>query len=219
MKFRKDIQKIGDSKDTHVAISQKGIEISHKGEPISGTASTGYVYLLVDCSASMAGDKIKYAKKGALNFGKDALIKGYFTGLIRFDSSAKLVCEPYKDLSMLEKAMAKLEVGDTTHMAKAINLAHNLLKNLSGTRVIVIVTDGMPNGAGDPQTTLYAAEEAKKAGIEIIAIGTDDADQELLKRLASRKDLGVKVSSKHLEKTIIDSAKLLPSGKRGLAKK
>jgi Mg-chelatase subunit ChlD len=218
MKIRKDIKKIGDSKDTHVAISRKGIEISHRGEPISGTASTGYVYLLVDCSASMEGDKVKQAKRGALNFAKDALDKGYFTGLIKFDSSARLVCEPYKDLSVLEKAIAKLEVGDTTHMAKAINLAHNLLKNLSGSRVIVIVTDGMPNGSGDPQMTLHAAEDAKKVGIEIIAIGTDDADQELLKRLASRKDLGVKVPSKNLEKTITNSAQLLPSGSKRIIK-
>ncbi|MFC2049905.1 TerY-C metal binding domain-containing protein [Chloroflexota bacterium] len=36
MKFRKDVQKVGESKDIHVAISQKGIEISRKGEPISG---------------------------------------------------------------------------------------------------------------------------------------------------------------------------------------
>lgn len=33
MKFRKDVQKVGESKDIHVAISQKGIEISRKGEP------------------------------------------------------------------------------------------------------------------------------------------------------------------------------------------
>jgi predicted RNA-binding Zn-ribbon protein involved in translation (DUF1610 family) len=36
MKFRKDIQKAGEFKDIHVAISQKGIEISRKGKPISG---------------------------------------------------------------------------------------------------------------------------------------------------------------------------------------
>ena len=36
MKFRKDVQKVGESKDIHVAISQKGIEISRKGKPISG---------------------------------------------------------------------------------------------------------------------------------------------------------------------------------------
>ncbi len=36
MKFRKDVQKVGESKDIHVAISQKGIEISRKGKPIRG---------------------------------------------------------------------------------------------------------------------------------------------------------------------------------------
>lgn len=36
MKFRKDIQRVGEIKDIHVAISQKGIEISRRGKPISG---------------------------------------------------------------------------------------------------------------------------------------------------------------------------------------
>ena len=36
MKFRKDVQRVGESKDIHVAVSQKGIEISRKGKPISG---------------------------------------------------------------------------------------------------------------------------------------------------------------------------------------
>jgi hypothetical protein len=36
MKFRKDVQKVGESKDIHVAVSQKGIEINRKGEPTSG---------------------------------------------------------------------------------------------------------------------------------------------------------------------------------------
>ena len=115
--------------------------------------------------------------------------------------------------------MTKLEVGDTTHIAKAINLAHSLLKGITGNRVIVIVTDGMPNGPGDPLSNLKAGEDAKKNGIDIIAIGTDDADQEFLKRLASRSQLGLKVENRHLEKTITDSAKLLPSGDKRISRK
>ena len=220
MQNRKDIQKVTSSKDTHVSVSQKGIEIRHEGKPvISSSSLTGYVYLLVDCSASMEGDKLKQAKKGTLNFAKDALSKGYFTGLIRFDSHAKLVCEPYKDISNLEKRLVGLEIGDTTHMAKAINLAHELLKEMQGTRVIVVVTDGMPNGFGDPIASLNAGQNAKKNGIDIIAIGTDDADQEFLKRLASRAELGIKVPSKQLGKTITSSAKMLLPGDKRIAKK
>jgi Mg-chelatase subunit ChlD len=215
----KDIQKASGSEDTHVSVSQKGIEIRHEGKPVSSGALTGYVYLLVDCSSSMEGNKLKKAKKGTLNFAKDALGKGYFTGLIKFDSSARLVCEPFKDITNLEKKLVGLEIGDTTHMAKAINLAHELLKEMSGARVMVIVTDGMPNGPGDPIASLDAGQNAKRNRIDIIAIGTDDADQEFLKRLASRSDLGMKVPSKQLEKTITSSAKMLPPGDKRIAKR
>ncbi len=215
---RKDIQKVSGHKDTHVSISQKGIEIRREGKPVSSSALTRYVYLLVDCSASMEGDKLKHAKKGALKFAKDALCKGYFTGLIKFDSSARLVCEPFKDVTNLEKKLIELKIGDTTHMAKAINLAHELLREMQGTRVIVVVTDGMPNGSGDPLASLSAGQNAKRNGINIIAIGTDDADQEFLKRLASRAELGIKVPSKQLEKTITNSVKMLPSGNKKIIK-
>ncbi len=219
MKGRKDIQEVASHKDIHVSISQKGIEIRHEGKPVSSVALTGYVYLLVDCSASMEGDKLKQAKKGALNFAKDALGKGYLTGLIRFDSSPRLICEPFKDVSNLEKRLVSLEIGDTTHMAKAINLAHELLREIPETRVMVVVTDGMPNGPGDPIASLDAGQNAKRNGIDIIAIGTDDADQEFLKRLASRAELGIKVPSKQLEKTIRSSVKILPPGVKRVVKK
>jgi len=219
MRKGKDLKRVSGAEDTHISISQKSIEISHKGEPVSGAVTTGYVYLLVDRSASMEGNKLKQAKKGALNFATDALAKGWFTGLIQFDSSAKLLCEPYKDISVLEKSLAKLEVGDTTHIAKAINLAHSLLKGLSDNLAMVIVTDGMPNGPGDPLSSLKAGEDAKRNGIDIIAIGTDDADEEFLKRLASRSQLGMKVESGHLEKTITDAAKLLPPGDKQISRR
>ncbi len=104
-------------------------------------------------------------------------------------------------------------------MAKAINLAHELLREIPGTRIIVVVTDGMPNGPGDPIASLNAGQSAKSNGIDIIAIGTDDADQDFLKRLASRAELGIKVPSKQLEKTISSSAKMLPLGDKRITKR
>jgi molecular chaperone DnaK len=215
----KNIQKRETGEENQVSISKGNIVIQHEGKPVAGSAATGYVYLLIDRSASMAGDKLGQAKKGAMNFAKSALAKGYFTGLIQFDSSARLLCEPYKDLSIIEKAIARMDTGDTTHMAKAIGLAHGLLRSISGARAMVIVTDGMPNGLGDPHATLEAGESAKRNGIDIIVIGTDDADQKFLRQLASRLDLGVKVESKKLEKAITDIARMLPADSKGLLNK
>ena len=103
-------------------------------------------------------------------------------------------------------------------MAKAINSANSLLKNISSTRVIVIVTDGVPNEDGDPESTLKAASMAKKNGIDIIAIGTDDADYEFLKRIASRIDLAVKTTNVQLGKTIGESVIMLPQGNKGMTR-
>jgi Mg-chelatase subunit ChlD len=199
------------SKDDRIAISQRWIEIRREGKPVRMTTDTGYVYLVVDCSGSMAGDKLNQAKKGALRFAKDALAKGYLTGLIQFDSSAVHLCEPQREISVLDQYLKTMEAGDETHVAKAIHLAHERLKDRTGARVMVIVTDGMPNGPGDPEASLKAGENAKKNGIDIITIGTDDADQKFLKKLASRTELGMKVSKEELEQSIASSAKMLPS--------
>jgi len=57
MKFRKDVQKVGESKDIHVAVSQKGIEISRKGEPISGLFPE-IVELDFRCGVNLKGFRI-----------------------------------------------------------------------------------------------------------------------------------------------------------------
>jgi Mg-chelatase subunit ChlD len=206
----KQIQKPNTSKRTEISTSAKGIEIERKGKPIVGSTKTGYVYLLVDCSISMRGNKITQAKNGALSFAKNALAKGYITGLIQFDSDARLLCEPGEDISILARAVEKINIGDLTHMAKAIDKAYNHLKDMTGAKVIVVVTDGVPNGEGDPETTLRTAKMAKTNGIDIIVIGTDDADREFLRQLASRSDLSVKTANIQLEKTIGEAAIMLP---------
>lgn len=161
-------------------ILQMGIEMRRAGKPVSNAFLTGYVYLLVNCSASMEGDELKQATNGALNFAEDALDKGYFTGLIRFDSSPKLIYEFFKDISNLEKRLVGLEIGDTTHPAKAINLAHELLREMERAPLIVIATNGLPNGAGNPIVSLNAGQSARRSGIDIIAIGAEDADRAFL---------------------------------------
>jgi len=60
------------------------------------------------------------------------------------------------------------------------------------------------------------AGEAKNAGIEIITIGTDDADEEFLRLLASRKELATKVIREQLGQAIADAAKMLPAPKKRL---
>lgn len=203
--------------EKRITISQNGVEIRSEGKPISSEMiGTGFVYLVVDCSGSMGeGNKLYQARKGSLNFAKDAKAKGYSVGLIQFHSYATHLCEPVREISILAQHLERMELGDATYMAEAIDLAHQKLKGKEQTRVMVVVTDGMPNGPGDPEASIKIAERAKRDRVDIITIGTDDADQEFLRKIASATKLSVKVSRVRFEKAIASTAKMLPSpGKR-----
>jgi len=208
----KGLDVINKPSSRNLIITGNGIEIHRQGRPVSGRVDIeSFSYMLIDCSRSMKGKKLDQARKGALNFARDAMIKGYQTGLIQFNSEAKVLCDPQKDTSVLEKSLKLLTTGGTTHIAEAIKLAHLHLLHKKGARTIVIVTDGKPTGSDEPQASLNAALEARNDGIDIIAIGTDDADQDFLSRIATKKDLGIKVSVKDLSNTIMSSVNLLPA--------
>lgn len=205
------------SKEKGITISPEKLKIRLEGKPISAEVKEiGLVYLVVDCSGSMGeGNKLNQAKRGALNFAKDALAKGYLTGLIQFESSATHLCEPQREISVLRRYLENICLGGGTNMTEAIYLATQKLLKRVRFRVMVIATDGMPNNT---MAALDAAQKAKKDGIDIIAIGTDDADQKFLQKLASRTKLGVKVSREQFEKGITSTAKMLPQlgpGRKG----
>jgi Mg-chelatase subunit ChlD len=212
------------SKDSQVSTGNKSIEIRHEGKPVVGsspgrelsvaTSVMGRILLLIDTSASMDGAKIAKAKNGALSFSRDALQKGYLVGLVKFDSHAKMVVKPSDDLGSLEIGLATVKANSNggTNMEEAIIVSARCMVGLPGQNIIVLVTDGVPTNRGDPKVTLKAAELAKSRNIDIMAIGTDDADLVFLGQLASRSELGMKVDSEKFEETIASSFKRLQSG-------
>lgn len=174
--------------------------------PASGVRPNS-VMLVVDCSGSMDGDKLRQARKGGLGFAEQAFRDGYGVGLIAFDSDARLLTSPVRDQKEISAAAERLSIGGSTNMAAGIVLATEQIGKEGGTSVICIVTDGYPD---DPEAAIRAAHAAKEKQIDIIAIGTDDADQEFLARLATRKELARKVERPQLRKGISEMALLLP---------
>ena len=159
----------------------------------------------------MLGKKLEQAKKGAKEFVNDAItIKGYQVSLIKFSTNAKLLSEATNNISVLEAHIDKLQVDDSTRMSLAINLANNYLKSNGGNLAIVVATDGVPEGRDETlETALAAATNAKQNGIDIIAIGTDDANQDFLSKLTSRTELAVHVPILQFDKAIASAVKLL----------
>ncbi|MEK7509418.1 MAG: vWA domain-containing protein [Patescibacteria group bacterium] len=196
-------------------VSNQGVTMSLKsGQAIHGNAVGGdIVYLLIDCSTSMAEEnKLEHAKKGALDFAKQAREKGYAIGLIKFAFEAEEVCAPLKDIARLAGHFETVHAMGNTNMAAALALACEKLKNTIGNRVAVLVTDGEPT-EGEPNpvdATLREAARMREYGIDIITIGTDDADEGFLRRIATRDDLAVMVERTQLERGVSSLVKMLP---------
>jgi Mg-chelatase subunit ChlD len=177
----------------------------------------------------MAGDKFAKSKLGAVGFAKEAISRGYSVGLIGFYGIANHICEPTKDIGLLQSHIDRLRAKKAgkarrfvgvfhtgeygTNIAAAIRVARKGLTNRTGPKAVVVITDGQPNARGDPNTTLKAGRRATSDGIDIITIGTDDADQRFLKKLASATELSMKVSREAFQETIVSAANLLSDGK------
>jgi Mg-chelatase subunit ChlD len=147
------------------------------------------------------------AKAGAIGFARAALERRYEVGLLRFGSCATLLLPPQGTVEAITAAMRQFSPAGSTDMADAIRTASNGFDRRRRERVLCLVTDGMPDSRDD---ALAAAAEAKRAGIEIMAIGTDDADRAFLDCLVTRKELSRKVAVPQLNHAIIDMARLLP---------
>jgi Mg-chelatase subunit ChlD len=166
------------------------------------------VLLLVDTSGSMAGAKIEQARNGAIDFARSAITRSYAIALAIFADRAAIVCDPTADGDRFAKKIARVNVGlvgGTTDLAAGLTLAGKF-RELAA---VVVVTDGQSN---DNDAALGVAATLKNRGVDIICIGTDDADKDFLKRLATRSDLATHVASKNLRAAITDATRFLPQG-------
>jgi Ca-activated chloride channel family protein len=164
----------------------------------------GMAILVIDRSGSMAGQKTEYASSGAWDFSEAALRKGYRIAVIDFATGASLTCAASRNAEEVRKGCFANSVTGSTEMHKGLVLASSLEPRAGDT--IVVVTDG---AVDDAKTTLSLATKLKSSGVEILAIGTDDADKLFLSKIASRPDLSMKVAPADLRRAITDASRLL----------
>lgn len=177
--------------------------------PNFATSIPAMAVLLIDRSGSMAGEKTHFACSGAWDFSQSALTKGYRVAVIDFATGAKITCAPSRKLTDVQCGCFIDSLTGSTQMHEGLRLASSLEPRSGDT--IIVVTDGVVD---NPADTLVLGSKLKASGVEILAIGTDDADEEFLSRLASLPDLSIKAQSTHLRQAITDASKLLGTSRR-----
>ncbi len=167
--------------------------------------AASYVLLLIDVSGSMAGNNIVQAKQGAVDFARSATVQGCATALAVFADRAAMVCDPTSDIAAFERKVSRLDVGI---VGASTDLAAGLILAAKFTRLnaVVVVTDGQPDSH---EAALKAAEPLKQRDIDILCIGTDDADRNFLAKLASRSDLAIHVRPDELRTSLGEASQLL----------
>lgn len=168
----------------------------------------GAVYVLVDCSSSMAGSKLEESRLGALRYAEQALAARHAVGLVSFASDAKLCLTAINHIDAIRAAVGLLVAKGYTNLREGLAIAIDHLALESGRRSIVVVTDGK---ADEPNEALVEAERAKRMGISIAAVGTQDADQEFLAQLVSERQMHFQTTVAQLADTVASAALLLPA--------
>lgn len=191
--------------------NNSGMKVRIRGKQTASLAMDA-VYLLIDCSISMSGGtKLQQAKDGAKKFAQDAQRKGYSIGLIMFSSNAVCLFNHQQTHEFdLNSGIDGMTSAGSTNMTEAIEIAIEKL-GYAGSRAMLIATDGEPNNR---ESALNAAKKAKNLGIEILVIGTDDADINFLRKLATSTELAGKVPAAQFKDAISLMADrlALPSG-------
>ncbi len=128
------------------------------------------VALLIDTSASVRS-KLDYEKVTAAEFFKSVLRKNKDLALIiQFDSDVNLVQDFTEDLDRLTSALDSLRAGNSTALYDAVFLSvDDKLKNETGRKVIVAITDGTDTSSRISEQE--ALEIAQRNDVLIYGIG------------------------------------------------
>lgn len=140
---------------------------------------------VLDTSASMKTDfGIDAAKLGLSAFVERLRANQDQGSFVSFNSEAALRQDLTSNIGALAQAIRREEAAASTDMVAGLTKAGETLAGFNkGQKVMIFVSDGFHNGAGDP---VAAAAQLKAQGIRILTVGfSRRADTRMLQRIAS----------------------------------
>lgn len=151
------------------------------------------IVLVLDTSGSMTGTPMAETKKASVNFIETILKQDASIGIVTYDSSATCASDFSVNEQTLKSAVSSISDGGTTNMDAGLSTARSMLQNSNAKKkIIVLMSDGIPNEGRVDDSLIAFADEIKNDDILIYTLGffenlRDDrsAAQQLMEQIAS----------------------------------
>lgn len=140
--------------------------------PTSPVSEERDVVLVLDTSGSMSGDPMSETKKAAVKFVQTVLPQNAGVGIVTFDSSASVVSGFSRDERALTDAINDIYDGGATNTEAGLSTAYNMLRQSNANkRIIVLMSDGMPNNGREGQDLIDYADSIKSDDVHVYTLG------------------------------------------------
>ena len=168
----------------------KGIQIKQKKTQVVPIDFA----LLIDTSGSMRGERIEQAKSASIKLIRDIIdLKIHRVGLIGFGEKIQELSAMSQNVNHLICSIDKLDPYGGTYMDQAIEKGIELLGKSNRRKVILMVTDGLPDNS---KKASAIANKAKAAGIDIITVAVGvTIGGEYLQTIASKLNLAFTIDT------------------------
>lgn len=145
------------------------------------------VALVLDVSGSMDGEPIEQVRNAATGFVSRSISPDLRVGLVAYDSSAATLSPLSSNMGSLSYSISQLQSGGGTNMDEGMQSAAQLLSSDDDRKkIMVLMSDGLPNEGREGDELVSYASELREQGIKIYALCfVDDASgRSLLERMA-----------------------------------
>ena len=189
-------------------------------EESTTTDAATAISLLIDCSGSMAGEKLAEVKQAAIDFVKSQPLESTKVGVIAFHDSAEVEISITNNVREIEDAISQLYAGGGTNMTAGLNSSVNQF-NRGATNTerdatnnyTLIFTDGMPN-PNSVETSITAAKKLR-LNATLLAIATDDAETWFLEKLTGDPNLVIRATAGSFGESFEQADEIITSGLLG----
>lgn len=152
------------------------------------------IVLTLDISSSMEGTPIEETCKASVNFVNTILKEEAGIGVVTYNTNAYRASDFSTDQDALNNEIMNIDANGRTNISSGLQEAYSMLSEGNAKKkIIVLMSDGLPNeGMGEEELVAYA-DTIKQAGVRIYTLGffeklsnyEKSGAQDLMERIAS----------------------------------